>query len=70
MRLKTCFALLCLSPSLAFAGEPTKGTVIMISSVSGWLLLSSGFLLWKEFRKSRASKNDDPSSKDYAETSQ
>ena len=52
-------ALLCLSPTLALAGEPSKGTVIMISGVSGWLVVSSGFLLWKEIRKSRSSKHDD-----------
>lgn len=59
MRLKACFVLFCLTPALALAGEPTKGTVIMISGVSGWLVLSSGFLLWKEIRKSRGSKNED-----------
>jgi hypothetical protein len=50
--------LLCLTPSLALAGEPAKGTVIIISGVSGWILLSSGFLLWKEIRKSRGPKQD------------
>ena len=59
MKLKTYFTLLCLSPTLALAGEPSKGTVIMISGVSGWLVVSSGFLLWKEIRKSRSSKHDD-----------
>jgi len=40
-----------LLPTICSAGELSKGTVIMISSVSGWLLLSSGFLLWKEVWK-------------------
>jgi len=59
MRLKTYFFLLCLTPSIALAGEPSKGTVIMISGVSGWIVLSSAFFLWKEVRKSRHSKYDD-----------
>lgn len=46
-------------PVVCNAGEPSKGTVIMISSVSGWLLLSSGFFLWKEIRKERGSQSND-----------
>jgi len=56
MRIYAVLALLYLAPSFAFAGEPSKGTVIMISSVSGWLVLSSGFLLWKEIRRNRRNK--------------
>ncbi|MBT61614.1 MAG: hypothetical protein CML13_00170 [Puniceicoccaceae bacterium] len=46
-------------PALLQAGESAKGTVIMISSVSGWLLLSSAVLLWKEIRKGSSSKHKD-----------
>ncbi len=42
-----------LLPTLSVAGEPSKGTVIMISSVSGWLLLSSAVLFWKEVRRGK-----------------
>ena len=42
-----------LIPLICGAGEPSKGTVIMISSVSGWLLLSSGLVFWKEIRRNR-----------------
>jgi len=59
---------LCLVPSLAFAGEPSNGTVIMISSVSFWLVASSGYLLWKEIRRNRKSKQKDPISQDRPET--
>jgi|GEM_PF-1149717 uncharacterized membrane protein YqjE len=52
-------ALLFLTPLVCTAGEPSKGTVIMISGVSSWLVLSSGFILWKEVRKSRGSKHDE-----------
>jgi hypothetical protein len=38
------------------ADEPSAGTVIMISSVSGWLLLSSAFVLWKEIKRGRGDK--------------
>jgi hypothetical protein len=47
---------LFLSPLVLSAAEPSKGTVIMISSVSGWLLLSSGLLLWKEIKRGRNGK--------------
>jgi len=43
-------------PAICNAGESSKGTVIMISSVSGWLVLSSGVLLWREIRRSRRDK--------------
>ena len=58
MPLKAHFIFLCLTPSLALAGEPSKGTVILISGVSGWLVVSSAFVLWKEIRKSRHKKHD------------
>lgn len=63
-------ALIFLTPLICAAAEPGKGTVIMISGASGWLVLSSGFILWKEIRKSRTAKNDDPSSRDSAAANQ
>jgi len=60
MRFQNCFLLLSLLllPVVSYAGESSKGTVIMISGVSGWLLLSSAFIFWKEIRKSRGPKQD------------
>jgi hypothetical protein len=58
MPIKISLLLLCLTPSLALAGEPANGTLIMVSGVSVWILLSSGFLLWKEVRKNRGPKQD------------
>tara|TARA_B110001469_G_C9647811_1_gene328537 strand:+ start:90 stop:272 length:183 start_codon:yes stop_codon:yes gene_type:complete len=48
---------LFLCPFALIAGEPSKGTVIMISSVSGWLLLSSAFFLFKEIKRGRNGDN-------------
>ena len=53
LTLLACF----LTPFLLNAGESSKGTVIMISSVSGWLLLSSAFVLWKEIKRGRNTKD-------------
>ncbi|CAA6690080.1 MULTISPECIES: hypothetical protein [unclassified Lentimonas] len=44
---------LFIAPFSLSAGESSKGTVIMISGVSGWLLLSSAFVLWKELKRGR-----------------
>ena len=44
-------------PLIASAGESSRGTVIMISSVSGWLLLVSAFFMWRHIKQSRAKKN-------------
>ncbi len=44
---------LFMSPLMLSAIESSKGTVIMISGVSGWLLLSSAFVLWKELKRGR-----------------
>src|SRR5690606_38008056 len=49
-----------LVPSFSFAGEQAKGTLILISSVSGWILLSSGVLLVKEYRRVRTLKQSKP----------
>ena len=59
MKLLNCSLLLLAFavPMLVNAGEPSKGTIIMISGVSGWMLLCSGFILWKELKRSR--KGDD-----------
>jgi len=45
------FALL--APAVCSANEVSRGTVIMISSVSGWILLTSAALLWKEIKRNR-----------------
>lgn len=47
------FVSLCLLPATLAAGEPSKGTVIMVSSIGGWVLLSSGSILLREQRKAR-----------------
>lgn len=51
-------ALFFLTPLIGSAGELGKGTVIMISSVSGWLVLCSGFILVQEIRRSRSKKDN------------
>ncbi|HBR93735.1 MAG TPA: hypothetical protein DEA90_06185 [Opitutae bacterium] len=48
-----------LLPTICSAGESSKGTVIMISGVSSWLVLSSGVMLWKEIKRSRGSNKED-----------
>ena len=58
MTYKKALLFLLLTPAVAMAGEPSKGTVIMISGVSGWLVLSSGFVLWQEIKRGRNDKND------------
>lgn len=64
--MKTKFLYLFLSammlPSLAMAGEPSKGTLIMMSSVGGWIFVTSGLMFFKEakrVRRERMSKQDD-----------
>ena len=41
------------APAVLGAYEPSKGTIIMISSVSGWMVLCSVLILWKELKRSR-----------------
>lgn len=53
MIFKKALFFLLLTPAIAMAGESSKGTVIMISGVSGWLVLSSGFILLKEIQRGR-----------------
>jgi len=50
-------ALIFLTPLVCAAGEPSKGTVIMISGVSSWLVLSSGLILWKEIKRSKHNRD-------------
>ena len=50
---------LTVSGTLVLEEAPSWGTVIMISSVSGWLLLTAGLLLWKEIFRSRGSNKED-----------
>ncbi|MEO0508799.1 MAG: hypothetical protein AAF065_02935 [Verrucomicrobiota bacterium] len=56
MKIQNPLLFLLLTPALAMAGEPSKGTVIMISGISSWLLISSGFILWKELRRAGSKK--------------
>jgi len=44
---------LCLLPVSLAAAEPSKGTVIMVSSIGGWVLFSSGSVLLKEQKRAR-----------------
>lgn len=55
MRTLLSFALvsLCLLPATLSAAEPSRGTVIMVSSIGGWVLFSSGSVLLREQRKAR-----------------
>jgi hypothetical protein len=39
-----------LAPVAAMADEPSNSTVIMISGVGCWLMLSSGLILWKQIK--------------------
>jgi hypothetical protein len=50
------FLIALLIPAFCSAGESSKGTVIMISSVSGWLLISSGVIFVKELKRNRRGK--------------
>jgi hypothetical protein len=52
------FFVTLLVPAMCFAGEPSRGTVIMISGVSSWLVLSSGFILWKEVKRGKHNRDD------------
>ena len=54
----TLLALIFLTPLVCAAGEPSKGTVIMISGVSGWLVVSSGLILWKEIKRGKHNRDD------------
>lgn len=59
MKLST-FALLALTltPLVCSAGESGKGTMIMLGGISGWLVLSSGFILWKEIKRGKHNRDD------------
>jgi hypothetical protein len=48
--------------------KPSKGTVIMISSVGGWSMLFFSFIFWREIQRGR--KCDAPASLNDSETSQ
>jgi hypothetical protein len=57
MKISYLTALFLSTASLAIAGEPANsGTLIMISSVSGWLIACGGVMLWRGVRKSRLAK--------------
>jgi uncharacterized membrane protein YccC len=60
MKTLNILTLLVLTPSFALASEPVNsGTLIMISSVSGWLIACGGAMLWRNYRKSRLAKKSD-----------
>lgn len=42
-----------LLPAALSAAEPSRGTVIMVSSIGGWVLFSSGSVVMREMRKAR-----------------
>jgi hypothetical protein len=44
---------LCLLPMTLTAAEPSRGTVIMVSSIGGWVLFSSGSIALREMRRTR-----------------
>lgn len=50
-------ALLCL-PSVALAGEPSRGTVITIASVGAWLIISSVGIVLRSKRGERPKANE------------
>jgi hypothetical protein len=50
---------LCLLPVSLTAGEPSRGTVIMVSSIGGWVLFSSGSIALREMRRSRQKAETD-----------
>jgi len=53
MKAKLVYAIstVALLPSLAVAGEDSKGTLIMMSSVGGWVFVTSGLILFKEAKR-------------------
>jgi hypothetical protein len=52
-RILYAMAALCLLPITLTAAEPSRGTVIMVSSIGGWVLFSSGSIALREMRRSR-----------------
>lgn len=47
------FVSLCMLPAALSADEPSRGTVIMVSSIGGWVLFSSGSVMLREMRRAR-----------------
>jgi hypothetical protein len=41
------------APSFALAGEQSKGTLIMMSSLGGWVLLTCGYMFVREVQRAR-----------------
>jgi hypothetical protein len=52
-RILYAMGVLCLLPVSLTAAEPSRGTVIMVSSIGGWVLFSSGSIALREMRRSR-----------------
>lgn len=46
-------ACLFVCPAILIAGEPSNGPLIMLSSISGWLLLAGGWVTLRQFRRKR-----------------
>lgn len=65
MRSLLSFALvtLCLLPAGLAAAEPARGTVIMVSSIGGWVLFSSGSMVLRGMRKARQKAADEAAAK-------
>ena len=47
-----------LSPSLLIAGEPSSGTLIMISSIGAWVLVAGALIGFRRFRRARQQDRD------------
>ncbi|RRJ96219.1 hypothetical protein Ga0100231_021910 [Opitutaceae bacterium TAV4] len=65
MRSLSFFAALsaCLLPSSLMANEPARGTVVMVSSIGLWVLISTCFMIRRRAHKSsedRSTKPDQP----------
>lgn len=58
------FVSLLLLPATLFADEPAKGTVILVSSIGGWVILSSGSVILREQRKAREKQAEAAKQKD------
>ena len=44
-------------PSLLLAGEPSSGTLIMISSIGAWILAATAFVGIRRFQRARKQRD-------------
>ena len=60
MKFNTTFAVASFlaMPSLLLAGEPSSGTLIMISSIGAWVLAAAAFVSIRRFRRARQHQRD------------